>query len=249
MLNTSQQTMLEAVRAGTMSSNDALRTLLRFNETNYKQKSLREFLFALDGTLSLCGREWTDIFVVRMANWGGYIVDDVLQSSATTEIGQFITDYGISADTLALFVSLLEDSEKRPNNAFSFARRCFREFYNGIQPMTDERLLVLERFMRHRSFEPQDYDLTWHLVDETKGLENTERMPITFSIIISDRYQKLSHREKDLFVLGPLESVDEACPTVISIVERLKTNGAELSDKLLRHTDQTLDLLSGSVVQ
>ena len=245
MLNDQQAKMLGDVKSGFLSRDEAIRVLQRLEQEHYQMASLREFLFALDGTLKLASADWTEVFVNRLAAWGGYVVDGVMTPQTTTEIGSHIEEHNMSDQVLSLLVYLLESSSKRPNNAVSFVRRCFREFYSGIQPISDERLLVIERFMKYRSFESEDFLLAWHLVDESKGLENTKRLPVSMAVMIADKCQQLLPSEKKRYVFDPLERVDEVCGTIECVLETLKSQGEKLPERLLVQTDQTLELLSG----
>lgn len=250
-LNESQQQLLNAVRGAKCSPESALQKLAGVKEEAYQNRDFRELLFALDALNVLGGAEWLQAFTGNLVSFSGWIRNGKLQPCVYGEIGDHHGRYGSGEYGLRLVLDLNEVARVVPANSASFARRTFREHFNGVQPVSEHGLFLLKRmFDGKKDLSGNDLELIFHIREETKGLENCKGFARYFAITVRDAIvdQAGSVENRRLAVaVAALSQADEMTDSERLLIRELHDRKVDLGPTLLKRIDVTLDRIGGMI--
>lgn len=250
-LNDSQQQFLNAVRGAECSTESALQQLGSVNEAAYQNRDFRELLFALDAMNVLGGNEWLQVFTRNLVKFSSWISNGKLPPGVYTEIGDHHGRYGSGEYGLRLVLDLNEVATVVPANSASFARRTFREHYNGVQPVSEHGLFLLKRlFDRKQELSENDILLMLHIREETKGLENCAGFTRFFAVsardAIVDQDGGVNRRHLSV-VKAALTQADDMTDAERLLIRELHDRNVDMGAELLERIDVSLDRLGGMI--
>jgi hypothetical protein len=248
-VNGTQREYVQKVRAGEIPPEDVCADLMDLDEEAYTKPGFREMLFAIDATNRIEGREWQTVFNRGFIENAVWTPRGALEPEAYTEIGAYHEAFGYGEYGLRLVIDMYEEIPRKPVNATSFTRRTIREFFNGVQPITERVLFLLKRFYGKRApMNADDIKLLFHVREETKGLDNVEGFDHFFRKTIvdwlTDDEEGINGRHLRL-VLWHLSAADEITPAEQSLIRALKDEAIALPSALLAHIDLRRDRLAG----
>jgi len=248
-MNETQQEYVEAVRRGEKSIVKVCEELGELDSNAYRNHGYREMLFAIDSLNRSGDSEWRRVFLQGVMNNAEWTDGGRLSADAYSEIAEYQAEYGYGEFGMGLVIDMYEAIEKKPVNADSFTRRTIREFFNGVQPVTDHVLFMIKRFFATRKIlSNEDIELLFHIREETKGLENTSGFDHFFVSSIMDWLMDSDVMAKGVNktkVLRHLEVSDEMTDAEQKLIRAMKDKGITMPDELLGHIDLSKDRLMG----
>ena len=240
-LNAIQMEFLGSFRQGQLEPEEVIAQLSNVDEVVYQNATFRELLFALDAENVLEGPEWQRILVRGLEKHSGWLAKGELKPCVFVEIGKLHETYGRGEYGLEAVVDMVSVATIKPSNAESFVRRCIREHYSGIRPMTEHGLFVVKKYIEPRvPLREEDLKMMMHVQSEIKGLECAEGFPrfwamaVKKSITLSDDERSRTNRET---VMRFLENNEEPTDAERILVEGLREQCVPLSERVLEYID------------
>lgn len=247
MLNGHQMKILGNLRE-TRDKEAVYATVKLVKPEAYASDTFRELLFALDAENCLNEQRWSDLMSQGLLSHSDWINDGKLDPKAFIEMGTYHETYGRGETSLRVIIDLFEFSTARPANATSFSRRTVREYFNGIQPITERGVFLLKRYAEvMKPLTADDVLLFMRISDVTKGLENH----ITFdhfygetivdAMLVNDDWNESSVHQ----VISQLMKLEEYSKAEVELIETMRSEGLELPKRLLDTLDLRIDKVSG----
>lgn len=214
----------------------------------YASNSFREMLFALDAENCLNEQRWSDLMSAGLLSYSDWISDGRLDPKAFVEMGAYHETYGRGETSLRVMIDLFEFSKTKPANAVSFTRRTVREYFNGIQPISERGVFLLKRYIEVMSpLSEDDLLLLMRISDVTKGLVNhitfdhffTET--IVEAMLVDNEWNDRSVHK----VINQLLTCDEYSKAETELMQTMRSEGLELPQDLLDNLDLSIDQVSG----
>lgn len=212
----------------------------------YKNEGFREMLFAFDATNRLCGDEWHRIFIRGLIEFSGWSNDGRLDEKTYSEIAELHGEYGYGEYGVTLVVDLYEEVPKQPVNSTSFTRRTLREYFNGVQPISENVLFTLKRFLaKDAHVSDEDAALLIRVCRETRGLMNAGGFDEFFSKTLVK--WSMESRTIELLVRDFLAERLEFTEAEKLLIKELNERGFGLDAALLGQIDLRRERLMGMI--
>jgi len=246
-LNGHQTKLLDEVRR-TNGADDAYRKLRHVKPEAFAAQSFRELLHALDALNTMTKTRWSDLMCDGLVHHSGWIVDGRLAPAAFAEIGSYHETYGRGETCIRLLIDLIQHSTNRPANAMSFARRTVREYFNGIQPLTERAAFFVKRYIEmSKPLVDDDVQLLMRISDVCKGLDNHESFDFYYCDTLIEALLEPNEgdRRRLASIVRTLSEYREHSSAEIVFMENMRARGLELPSVLLQRLDREVEQLSG----
>lgn len=247
MLNGHQVKLLEALRAN-HDADAAYGQLRKVKPQAYSTQSFRELLHALDALNVMTKTRWSDLMCNGLVEHSGWIESGRLAPAAFSEIGTYHETYGRGETSIRLIIDLIEFSDSRPANAMSFARRTVREYFNGLQPLTERAAFLVKRYFEmSKPLTDENVLLMMRIADICKGLDNHSSFDFYYCDTLIDALGDAKNPDDRRVnaVISTLESYDEHTSAEIRLMETMRERGFALPNELLSRLERGVEMLSG----